>query len=88
MSYKYHNQTGAKITEDFKLPEPRAISPLRSDPARKKEPVTSKQLRGKGSLSARAAYGTADMTLLLQRIYSTPLKGVSKVTAPLLDLKT
>lgn len=88
MSYKYHNQTGAKNQSDFKLPEPRAISSLRSDPARKTEPVTSKQRRGKGALSARAAYSTADMTLLLQRTDSSPLKGVGKVTAPLLDLKT
>lgn len=71
MSYKYHNQTGAKNYRHFKLLELRAISPLGSDPARKIETVTSKQLRGKGSLSAHAAYGTADPTLLLQRIDST-----------------
>lgn len=73
---------------DFKLPELRVIPPLRSDPARKMEPVTAKQLRGKGSLSTRAAYSTADVTLLLQRLGSSPLRGVTTVTAPLLDLKT
>lgn len=77
-----------KIIDNFKLPEPRVISPLRSALAREMEPVTSKQLRGKGSLSARAAYGTADVTLLLQRVDYTPLKGVRKVTASPLDLKT
>lgn len=88
MSYKYYNQAGAKNYRHFKLSKLRAISPLGSDPARKIETVTSKQLRGKGSLSARAAYGTADLTLLLQRIDSTPLKDVSQVRASLLDLKT
>lgn len=71
MSYKYHNQTGAKNYRHFELPELRAISPLGSDPAKKIETVTSKQLRGNDSLSVRAAYGTADLTLLLQRIDST-----------------
>lgn len=87
MSYKYHNQTGAKNYRHFKSPELRAISPLGSDPAKEIETVTSKQLRGKGSLSACVAYGTADLNLLLQRIDSTPLKDVSQVRAPLLHLK-
>lgn len=87
MSYKYHKEV-QKFTDIFKLPKLRAISALGSDPAKKIGTVTSKQLRGKGSLSVLAAYGTADLTLLRQRIDSTPLKDVSQVRAPLLDLKT